>query len=142
MVQQSLFPIEDTNKNAPLAGEQTIKKNVNAIKSQTRKSSKLTNRFSIQAFPFQPFPDRAIIFPGDYVIGLDLGAYDYYLVKLLKGIIAYFKGKAVNRARLIDKPGGWLASSKCWYVEASIWPDVKKLLITANIEVKEIKPNV
>lgn len=137
MIQQELFNIAE-NKIAPQVGRQTIKKNINASKSQPRKNKKRNYIARVQVFYFQPFANRALLFPGSTVVGLDLGYYDYYLIKFIKGILAHYKGQAIDNSRLITSAGGWLPGCKCWYIEPNVWPEVKQVLIAANIEIRGV----
>jgi len=139
MVQQQLFPIDEKQKAHP-KGEHTINKISKTSKSQTRKIKK-HYKARVEVFYFQPFPERALLFPGSQVVGLNCGGFDYYLVKFLKGVLAHYKAQAVDTARLIKNAGGWLPGSKCWFIEINVWPEIKQVLIAANIEIKEVKQN-
>lgn len=92
-------------------------------------------RAIVHIYEFQPFRKRAQIFPKSSVIALDF-VYDRKIVSLIRSAISLYHPIAKNKAKMIMNAGGWLPEKKLWFVEPSIWPRVKKILIAANIEIQ------
>lgn len=73
---------------------------------------------------FQPFESRR---GRDTVVGLHFN-YDPQLIDLLKRTLRQLKDQAVDPSRHIFQPGGWRPEEKCWFIERSIWGEVKHIL--------------
>lgn len=99
---------------------------------------KAQSRPLITVSRFQPFPTRAALFPGDYVLALQF-PFNKALIKLLKGILSVYREEAIDYSRLRKWPGGWLKRKQVWFIESVIWPQAKKLLITAGFRIREGK---
>ena len=75
----------------------------------------------------------------DTVVRLSFN-YDAGLVTDLKTLIRRYEARAFNASKNILAGGGWLPKFKCWFVEESIWPDIKNDLIELGYSVNEPTP--
>ncbi|MGZ3716062.1 MAG: hypothetical protein ACXWQ5_00510 [Ktedonobacterales bacterium] len=74
---------------------------------------------------FQPFPSRQkATLQEDYVIGLRF-AYNPVLIGVLKRLLRKYDQEARNVERRIRIAGSWLPQHRVWYVESSVWPQIK-----------------
>ena len=86
---------------------------------------------TIQLSEFQPFASRA---GRDTVLRLQF----YYCPEAVEQIKAALK--EARTTTLGTNLGGWLAEHKCWFIEFSAWPTVRKQLLRAGHQFVGDKP--
>ena len=88
----------------------------------------------ISVSAYQPFTSRL---GQDTVLKLTF-PYDAVLVSKLKHLLRKHKDQAIDPERHIFQPGGWRPQEKCWFVERSIWPEIRRALVADGYRFQEI----
>lgn len=94
----------------------------------------MANITVIHVGSFQPFESRR---GKDTVVKLTF-PYDPDLIRLLKSALRTYRDYAIDPSKNIFQPGGWRPNEKCWFVERSVWPMVRRdLLQVAGYMIEE-----
>ena len=89
---------------------------------------------TIYTFRFQPFARRAGQEP---VIGLRF-TYNAALVASIKAALTRHRDRARNPAAHVLAVGGWLGEARTWFVEPTVWPQVRLELAACSVTFSEI----
>jgi hypothetical protein len=96
----------------------------------------MTKMTRIRTSRFQPFQSRVGV---DTVLRLEF-SYDPELIGHLKRLLSAHKSKAIDPARHVLQPGGFLPSCKSWFCEQAIWPEIKEELQQLGYHIQEPQP--